>query len=172
MSSARLLFAFVCGVAVSIGAAYFVLTHRALSPESFELVEASPASLSVESSQKQPFVELHFANDPLRYRIPVERFKDFADPNGFLRAASRKGAVLKFHIARGARQNPERPRIDPKPTVFVESMRVDGMDYYPLAKRIEWDHRNTLYAKVIAVLFPLLTLYLGRLLWNQRPGAQ
>ncbi|MFO0564123.1 MAG: hypothetical protein U0263_00595 [Polyangiaceae bacterium] len=165
MSPGRLLFAFACGVAVSIGAIYFVLTHRPLTPESFEVMVASPTSIDVLSSNKQPFVELHFAGDALRYRISVERFKDFDDPNGFLRAASRQGAQLRFHIERGARQNPERPRIDPQPTVFVESMAVDGKEIYPLSKRIEWDAKNVLYARIIAVLFPLLTLYLGRLLW-------
>ena len=168
MSPGRLLFAFVCGVALSLGAMYFVLTHRPLTPESFEVMVASPTSINVLASNKQPFVELRFADDPNRYRIAVERFKDFDDPNGFIRAASRKGAQLSFHIERGARQHPERPRGDPQPTVFIESMAVNGKELYPLSKRIEWDENNALYARIIAALFPILTIYLGRLLWISR----
>lgn len=162
MSRSKLVFAFVGSLAASLATLYVVVTYQPKTEADYELVVASPSSLSVLSSGKQPFVELRLAGDPIRYRIAVERFRDFDDPHGFLRAAQKPGAKLAFHIDRGARQAPELPRGDPKPTVFVESMAVGDRKFYPLAQRIAWHERNQMYARILAVIAPLLTLYLGR----------
>jgi len=157
------------GLFVSVLALYSVVTHKPLTADDFELVVASPVSVSVlDDSTKAPFADIRLPDDPLRYRIAVERFQELDDPSAFLQAASRPGAVLHFRVDRGARQHPNTPRLDAKPTVFVESIAVGDTEFYPISKRIEWDHKNQLYARIIAGLFPLLTVFLGRALWLKR----
>ncbi len=163
-----LVLSLVLGLGLSVIVIYAVLTHRTLSESDFELVRATPTSVVVESSGKRPYVELRLPDDPIRYRIGVERFGDFDDPAGFVQAASVHGAELTFHIERGARENPSMPMSDPKPTVFIESMAVGSRSYYALAQRIDWNEKNQGWARILAVVFPLLTLFMARWVWLRR----
>jgi len=145
------------------------MTHSPMRVEAFEYVVATPISVEVlKSSDGKAFVELYLPDDPIRYRVAVERLRDFDDPGAFVRAATRKGAVFGFHVKRGARQNPEVPPLDPKPTVFAESMMVGDHEFYPIKKRIASDEREQLYTRIGAVFCPLLALYLGHSLWVER----
>ena len=164
----QLVLAFGMGLLVSCVALYMVVTHRTLTEADFELVEATPASVAVLRSGKQPYMEIRLPADPIRYRIPVEMFKDIPDQAGLVYAARQPGARLAFHVERGARQKPELPRADPKPTVFIAAVKVGNRPYYTLAERILWKENNIAWGRVLAVVFPLLTAYVGLLLWRRR----
>jgi hypothetical protein len=172
MTAARSLLAIVFGAVLSVVMIYRVLTHHTPTPDDYEERVGSPTSFELRASQGQPFAELHFSKDEIRYRIAVERFKDIPDKNGFVQAASRKGAELRFHVEKGAREHPSKPAADPTPTVFIESLTVDGVEYYPLARTIDWKKQNDLYATMLAVASPLLTGYLiYDFLQRRRRGA-
>lgn len=168
MSLKQLMLAFGMGVIASCIVIYMAVTHRTPTEADFELVEATPASVTMLHSGKKPYVEIRLPDDPIRYRIPVEMFGDFTDKAGFVYAAREPGARLAFHIERGARQNPELPRADPKPTVFIETVRVNKRPFYTLTDRIRWKENNAMWARILAFVFPLMTAYVGLVLWGRR----
>ncbi|MEZ4223322.1 MAG: hypothetical protein R3B13_20420 [Polyangiaceae bacterium] len=168
LGKGQLLLAFVFGIAVSVACLYKVVTYRVWTEADLETVTATPESVSVLLSRKEPFVDIFLPDDPICYRVPIDRLRDIPDRGGFVRAASRPGARLSFQVERGARMHPKEPAGDPKPTVFIETVAVDGKPYYTLEQRNAWSARDIIWARLLAVAFPLMTLYLGRLLWQRR----
>ena len=169
-SARQLLAPFLIWVVLSCVMLYFLVTHRTLHESDFEQFKGTPSSVTVlkSSNKGQPFVEIRLPEDPIRYRIPVEVYKDMSDTSGFLRAAQAPGAELSFYVERGARQHPDKPAIDPKPTVFIDAVSVGSREYYSLRQRIAWDESNQLALHILIVVFPLLTAYMGWQLWLRR----
>jgi len=153
--------AVVGGIGLSAFAVQQVLTYEPLTAHDFELVEGRPLSVTVMEGTGAQYVELRFAEDPIRYRVGAERLEDFADPAGFVETASARGATVRFHIERGARQDPVIPPGDPDPVVFAQSMTVNGVELYPLERRLRWDRDNHTYAQIAAVVLPLITFGLA-----------
>ncbi len=149
------------GAVVTLATLIFALKSRVLKASDFEVVSGSSASVSVGQSVGEPFADLYLSGDSIRYRVPIEMFKELKNPKAFVRAAAVPGQRVRFHVERGAQAHPYEPRTDHKPTVAVESISIDDVEYYSLAERMEWLRSNRMWLWVISPIFALLTAYLA-----------
>jgi hypothetical protein len=135
---------------------YYVLHSHSLNESDFTAVNATLTSYEEKPSGKNRFLEFHVAEHPaIRFRVPADGYESSFDRQAFFRNV-KPGSRITFKVEKGKLQNPDRPPLDPTPTVFVHEVRDDQATYGTLAGRKEWEEQNQRTGKMIALFLTLL----------------
>jgi hypothetical protein len=151
----------VLSLAAAGGMWYYLLNSRPLNEGDFTTVNGTLTSFEEKPSGKNRFLEFHVAEHPtIRFRVPADGYEDSFDRQAFFKNV-KSGSRITFKVEKGKLENPDRPSLDPTPTVFVHDMRDESRVYCTLEGRKKWEGRNKLWGVGIALFLTLLACGAG-----------
>jgi len=143
------------GVTVATWRWYF--NNRPLKDADFTTITGTLKSVKEMGSAKSPFLEFYIEENPARFRIPMDGYKESFDRNGFF-ANVKAGQKIIVTAERNQIQNPLRPPLDPVPTVFVYGLRDGKITYSTLVGRKNWEKRNRQMGLYFAIGLSIVTV--------------
>ena len=143
------------------GIGYWALTRRPLDENDYGTLTGTLKSAKEEYAGKNNlFLEFYLVESPIRFRVGSDGYEESFDSNAFF-ANMKPGMQLTLSAKKSELVNPNKPPLDPVPTVFVHALKDDQMAYSTLAGRKKWEEKNKFYGCIVAGFFALVGFGMG-----------
>jgi hypothetical protein len=148
-------------LAAAGGMWYYLLNSRPLKDSDFTTVNGTLTSFEEKPSGKNRFLEFYVAEYPkIRFRVPADGYEDSFDHQAFFKNM-KTGSRIIFKVETAKLANPDKPPLDPQPTVFVHEIRDEHMAYSTLAGRKKWEGQNKVAGTLLALFLTLVACGAG-----------
>lgn len=101
------------------------------------------------------FVEIYLKESSLRFLISLDGYNKSWDREPFL-SQVKNGTKIHLTARKEDFVNPDLPRFDPYPTIFVYGVKSAAKVYIPLEKYLTWDRHNNRLGLFTAVFLTFL----------------
>src|SRR5262245_3589312 len=160
-NKSRLIILAVLLLAGSGGIVYWALTRKPLVEADYEEIPATLKSADERYAGKDSqYLELYIEENPARFRVPADGYIESFKREAFF-ANVKPGAKLTLTVEKAELANPDKPLLDPEPTVFVVGLKDNQMAYSTLAGRKKWEEKNKMYGYILAAVFAVMGAGMG-----------
>jgi hypothetical protein len=136
---------------------YWYLTLRPFTESDFTTTTGTLKSAEEKGSGKSVSLEFYIAESPIRFRVPIDGYKDSFNRQAFF-ANVTPGTKITITAEKAQLEKPDRPPLDPVDTVFVYGLKDERMTYSTLGGRKDWGQKNRTYGLVMSIIPSLATV--------------